>query len=226
MNITHILLTLLLKVLERKTMAINTDDKREAQASRLKECMKLSGRKQADLIRLTKLRFNIDVKSSHLSMILKAKRSLPDDYAEYFASILDVEYGYLIGSDLFRAESYQDYLEKEKSQKGFKKAIQQMSQYDSLIEPYGYYVKACLADGPEGSNVTTYQIHRNGQMANIPDKEMIQFKKDVDAFIRLKMDALMDRYRFDPEPLMEKYEEALANGEVIDLTDKPDQNGK
>lgn len=204
----------------------STQKKRNAQAKRLKECMMLAGKKQTDLIRLTKSRYDVSIKSSLLTMILKAERSLADDYAEYFASILNVEYGYLIGSDLFRAESYKDYLEKEKSRKGFKKAIQQMSQYDPLIEPYGYYVKFCLADGPEGSNVTTYQIHHNGQMANIPDKEMIQFKKDVDAFIRLKMDALMDRYHFDPEPLMEMYEEALANGEVIDLTDKPDQNGK
>lgn len=203
-------------------MTISTEERRKKQADRLKECMKLAGKRQADLIRLTKLRFDIPIKSGHLSMILKANRSLPDDYAECFASILGVDYGYLIGSDLFRADSYQDYLEKEKSQKGFRKAIQQMSQYDNYLVPYGYYVKFCLTDGLYGTNVTTYQIHHNEQMANIPDKEMKQFKKDVDAFIRLKMDALMDRYAFDPEPLSQIINDCIASGDatIIDSNDE------
>lgn len=207
-------------------MAISTEEKRKVQADRLKECMNLAGKKQTDLIRLTKLRFNIDIKSGHLSMILKGKRSLPDDYAEYFASILEVEYGYLTGSDMFRAESYQQFSDAEESSRQIKEVAKQMSQYDYLIVPCGYYVHSCIADGPEGTNATTYQIHHNGQMAHIPDKEMKKFKKAIDEQIQLRMDALMDKYEFDLEPLMQMFEEAKANGEVIDLTDKTDHNGK
>lgn len=177
-------------------MTKTTEEKREIQAKRLQECMDLAGKKQSDLIRLTKHRYDIEIKSGHLSMILSADRSLPDDYAEYFSEILDVDYGYLIGSDLFVADSYADYLT-------INGTIETMSdQLDSdLIElrKYNYYLLPCgykaieATFTPEGKP-TEYRIAHNGNEAMISASEMQKFKKAIDEQIRLRMDALMARY--------------------------------
>lgn len=194
-------------------MKLSTNEKNKLSGNRLKECMDLREKKATELSRWIEDKGFI-CSDKYISLIKNGKRPISPSNAYLFAECLKIDSGYLLGKDDFRAESYQDYLEKEESNRQVKKVAQQMSKYDYLLEPYGYYVRSCLADGPDGTNTTTYQIQHNDQMAHIPDKEMKKFKKDVDDFIRLKMDALMDKYEFDLESLRRKAEEAIANGNV------------
>lgn len=178
-------------------MVMNTKDKRTAQAKRLSDAMKQAGKRQTDLIRLTKLRFDIPIKSGHLSMILKAERSLPDDYAEYFASILGIDYGYLTGADKYIASSYDEYLDLMGTPDNWKERLQadvaELHKYDFYLDACGYKViEANFA--PDGA-VEEYKIRHMGKEATIPADKMMDFKMDVDEYIQKALDPLVKKYK-------------------------------
>ena len=183
-------------------MTISTDDKRKALADRLNECMELNGKTQADLIRHTKEDYGVLIKSGYLSMILQGKRTLPEDYAEYFSNILGVEYGYLIGSDKFVAKSYEDFrtitgtietvmeqlhLEMEEKRK----------KYDTFLVPCGYKTEAFFA--PDGTPVE-YKIKYKStstrwKYVTISAQEMEQFRKDVENYIHGQVSLMINRHK-------------------------------
>ena len=92
---------------EKKT---KTEELREKQATRLNHCLEIREMIPADLIHNYYDEHHMTIPSSHLSMILSAKRSLPHDYAIAFSKYLKIDSGFLLGIDGFQCESYNDYL--------------------------------------------------------------------------------------------------------------------
>lgn len=166
-------------------------DINKAVGNRLSELLEANRMSQADLRRKAKRLSGIEIPSSHVSLICNGKRRLPHAYAEMFSSILKAPLGYLLGDDNFECNTYAEYLEKEKNTSEFKGELEDMSKYDYLINPLGYYVTGALFNK---LTPVSYTVEHRKAVALIPAEEMDAFIKDVNEYITMKMKPLMKKY--------------------------------
>lgn len=169
-------------------------DKREinkAVGLRLSELLKVKNMSQADLRRKAARLSGIEIPSSHLSFIINGQRSLPHKYAEIFSSILNAPLGFLLGDDGFQYASYAEYIEQEKNHSDFESELKDMSKYDYLINPLGYYV---TGGAYQDLVPLSYSVRHRKAVAQIPAEEMDSFLKDVNEYIEMRIKPLMKKY--------------------------------
>lgn len=175
---------------------MNTQEIREKQADRLDECLKMRKMTQADLIREYYEQFHLEIPSSHMSMIKKAKRSLPHDYAIAFSEYLRIDSGYLLGIDNFTAANYQEYeliLDAEKA----------IPEHRELRNKYGYYlqpvrakiVNTITSDEPSEDAYIKLNYKKNNVIVSAT--EMDAFNKEVEKYIEAALTHLMLKHKYD-----------------------------
>lgn len=162
-----------------------------AVGNRLSELLKANSMSQADLRRKAARLSGIEIPSSHVSLIVRGKRSLPHKYAELFSAVLEAPLGYLLGDDSFECETYAEYLAKEKNESTWKQELRDMSKYDYLLNPLGYYV---VLAGFKDLVPISYTIRHRRTLANIPAEEMDAFLEDVNEYIEMSIKPLMKKY--------------------------------
>lgn len=174
---------------------------KKASGSRLKECMDAKGIKNGEMCAKMSIQFQDSFSEQYLAQMRSGSSAISKKRAFRFAEILEIDADYLLGKDGFKAASYKEYLQLIEDRSRFKDAISEMKKYDHYLECCGYYV---VGSNGDGTQTTEYQIQRKRKskdapnLALIPADEMEQFKREVDKFIRLKMDALMMEHELHP----------------------------
>ena len=169
-------------------------DKKEinkAVGDRLSELLIVNNMSQADLRRKAARLSGIEIPSSHVSFIISGQRSLPHKYAEIFSSVLKAPLGYLLGDDSFECKTYAEYIEKEKNSSEFQTELEDMSKYDYLINPLGYYV---TGGAYQDLTPISYSVRHRKSIAQIPAEEMDDFLEDVNEYITMAIKKLMKKY--------------------------------
>lgn len=169
-------------------------DKKEinkAVGDRLSELLKVKSMSQADLRRKAARLSGIEIPSSHMSLMINGQRSLPHKYAEIFSTVLEAPLGFLLGDDGFQYTSYAEYIEQEKNHSDFQNELKDMSKYDYLINPLGYYVTAGVY---KDLVPISYSVRHRKTIAQIPAEEMDAFLEDVNEYITMLLKPLMKKY--------------------------------
>ena len=169
----------------------NKKDINKAVGNRLSELLKINNMSQADLRRKAARLSGIEIPSSHASLIINGQRSLPHKYAEIFSSVLNARLGYLLGDDSFECTTYAEYVEKENNDSEFRKELEDMSKYDYLINPLGYYVTGAAFNKLDP---VSYSVRHRKSIAQIPAEEMDEFINDINEYIIMRIKPLMKKY--------------------------------
>lgn len=169
-------------------------DKKEidkAVGDRLSELLNVKSMSQADLRRKAARLSGIEIPSSHMSLMINGKRSLPHKYAEIFSTVLEAPLGFLLGDDGFQYASFAEYVEQEKNHSDFQNELMDMSKYDYLINPLGYYV---TGGAYKDLVPISYSVRHRKTIAQIPAEEMDAFLEDVNEYITMLLKPLMKKY--------------------------------
>lgn len=171
----------------RKKQAERLSTIRGFQGDRLGDCLELRKKTQAYLIKKYEEEFHVKIPSSHLSMIKKGNRSLPYDYAIAFSKYLDVDSGYLLGSDRFKAESYDEYLEIKEARENISRVEEIRPMLERYLKPNGYSIVGYGPDGDDESNLEEYSfsIKHGNNIYSLSYNELVQFNMHVDVYVKL-----------------------------------------
>ena len=164
-------------------------EKRKIIGTRLNEVIIERNYTKAKLIHQTHLIFGAGYKmpSSLMTMIIKGRRSLSQDYAFKFADILKIDPGYLTGIDNYRAKNYSEYLELMDDRKVYKEAHSAYTKYDSILDPFGFKVVSLVIDSANSS----YGLSHRGKIAIVSGEKMDRFQEEIKQYIKKKLDMLM-----------------------------------
>lgn len=157
---------------------------------RLEECMKMRGLSQADLRHMFKKEFSFEIPRSHLSYILSGQRSLPRDYAEDFADLLSIDIGYLLGSDGFRAENYEEFLGIEEDKKDIKELQQAIDRFNYYLSPNGYSVIGASGDS-DTKEYESFSLKHGNDYCWVDAEDMERFVENVSNYISRSIDILI-----------------------------------
>lgn len=175
-----------------KTKRTNTEYWRKMIARRLQELLKLRNMTQSELLRKSAEYDPCPMTRQQLSQIIHAKRSLVPYHANIFSSALEIEPGYLLGSDDFRASDYSEFVDFYGS--GYKKTDAAFRKYDYLLNMIGYKV---IGMTQINDTVIDYDILHRDITACIPKEQVEQFVDDVKKYMRLRIAPLMELYKKD-----------------------------
>ena len=165
--------------------------------NRLKECMDLKEKKASELSRWIEGKGFI-CSDKYISLIKNGHRPISPSNAYLFAEFLGVDSGYLLGKDFWLAQSYDEYQgivnDMEKQLKQQEADLEKLHLYDNYLKPCGYKVDMTInLDGGPPS----YKIIGKGKTVVFSEDEMKKFKREIDKYIKLKMDALMLEHKID-----------------------------
>ncbi len=185
----------------RKQQAERLSVIRKLQGDRLNECLEMRGMKPADLAHNYDGEFGVSIPSSHLTMIRKGDRSLPYDYAVAFSDYLEIDSGYLLGSDNFRFGSYDEYVEGLEDIKNSTAVAKKLPMLERYLRYNGYSITAFAPDGDDEGNIEEYQFSlKHGKtIIHISYQELLQFNLDIDEYITLSAQQLFKRHQFDSD---------------------------
>ena len=162
---------------------------KEKTSERLTELLR--GRTQISLLRETEERFgsHFSMLPSHLTEIIKKKRPLPQEFAIKFADVLNVDPGYLLGFDEYKASNYSEYLKMRKHEEDVQLSFSEFDKVNLLMHLSGYSVEESAGWVNQKPD---YVITANDKTVEIPASAMDKAIEDINLYIKMRIDYLVN----------------------------------
>lgn len=169
---------------------------RQKTGDRLKEVLR-DRCSQAALLRKTAEKYGeaYSMLPSHLSEIINYKRTLPREFAAKFADVLNVDAGYLLGVDDFKAADYSEFLRMQKHKEEAERSFSEYGRINLLLLHTGYTLES-MAEWD--NKILSYDIkvkEDDDTVVTIPAAEMERTINDINRYIKMQIDYLIESHK-------------------------------
>ena len=174
-------------------MKKTASEKNRIAGARLKYMMSIKGKRDVDLINYILDNTDLYVSAPMMSQYLKGTKHIPQDIAIAFAEYLDIDAGYLLGSDGYMSNNndYYVYMSVKNVFGKFKKMKSQTKQYEEYLSHEDCSIKSFKSS--ENKITTLTVIDKKGKEYELSLKELDQYVKDIKAYYKSRTKELLKR---------------------------------
>lgn len=176
-------------------MKKTASEKNQIAGARLKYMMSIKGKRDVDLINYVLDYTDLYVSAPMMSQYLKGTKHIPQDIAIAFAECLDIDAGYILGSDGYASQNndYYVYQSVMGLKDRWKKMHSQTDKYNKYLSHEGYFIKSFTSNGNDKiTNLTISDKNEKEYVVSLKDAN--QYIKDIQKYYKDRTKQLLKNY--------------------------------
>lgn len=193
---------------------MQADDRNKITGKRLDECLKRKHITAKHLADISGEKRDPPLSEQYISQMRRGKRAINYSNAALFSECLDIDRGYLLGDDDYKAENYDEYLGIMKKTEKRKTSLPELEEHAKVIELAGYslyvnYNASTVVEHPGGSTTKmgyTSTITNGNHSARITMTAMRKITKRVKSYAADLYDAEVLRNQIESYDTGEEFE--------------------